>query len=56
MPNKDQLMAVGQSCSEYEREQVQAVRSCESCQNWAGETKMCKLDIFMEQLTNLDQT
>ncbi len=56
MPNKDQLMAVGQTCSEYDCSQENSQRSCESCNHWAGEQSMCDLDIFVEQLTSLDQT
>lgn len=56
MPSKKQMLSVGQSCSEYEPEDQPILRSCESCAHWTGEDKMCKLDIFVEQLTSLDQT
>ncbi|NLK08718.1 MAG: hypothetical protein GX316_08475 [Firmicutes bacterium] len=64
MPNQDQMMAVGQSCSEYtplqrglfaQRTNPEDV-SCENCIHWKGETEMCELDIYLEQLLNLDQT
>ncbi|HOB09406.1 MAG: hypothetical protein WAP20_07645 [Limnochordia bacterium] len=56
MPSKEQMKLVGQTCSEYERESEEAERSCESCRHWIGEQSMCELDIFIEQLTSLDQT
>lgn len=56
MPSLSDLVMVGEGCHSYSpvREKVQ--RSCESCEHWAGEEKMCNLDIFWEQLTSLDQT
>ncbi|HHT35574.1 MAG: hypothetical protein ACE3NC_02455 [Candidatus Wallacebacter cryptica] len=56
MPSKQQMLLVGQTCSEYERADENAERSCESCMHWTGEQSMCELDIFLEQLTSLDQT
>ena len=56
MPSKEQMRLVGQTCSEYEQEAENQVRSCETCLHWAGDRLMCELDIFLEQLTNLDQT
>ncbi len=56
MPSKQQLLLVGQTCSEYERETENVERSCESCVHWTGEGSMCELDIFLDQLTSLDQT
>ncbi|NLY10107.1 MAG: hypothetical protein GX020_00210 [Firmicutes bacterium] len=58
MPSKEQLEAVGQTCSEYVAVSTDEnlTRSCETCQRWGGEEVMCQLDIFLEQLVNLDQT
>lgn len=56
MPSKDQMRSVGESCSEYDASSSQNFRSCETCNHWAGEQRMCNLDIFIEQLQNLDQT
>lgn len=56
MPSKAQMRLVGQTCSEYEREAAAAERSCASCRHWVDEQSMCELDIFIEQLTSLDQT
>ena len=56
MPSKEQIDAVGESCSAYDSVDENAKRSCESCEHWRGESKMCALDIFTEQLVNLDQT
>lgn len=64
MPSKDEMMAVAQSCSEYTplaRGARAALQddlevSCETCQHWRGEEEMCDLDIYEEQLFNLDQT
>lgn len=64
MPNLEEMMAVGQTCGEYtpilrgpqasrpDPEQI----SCENCAHWQGEDEMCELDIYLEQLLNLDQT
>ena len=63
MPSQDEMMAVGQSCSEYlpiekgpwaSRPDPEEI-SCENCTHWQGEEDMCELDIYEEQL-NLDQT
>ncbi|NMB39011.1 MAG: hypothetical protein GX994_05500 [Firmicutes bacterium] len=56
MPSKEQLKSVGQSCGKFDRKDRNTVRSCESCVHWAGETAMCRLDIFLKQLESLDQT
>ncbi|NMB26050.1 MAG: hypothetical protein GX986_11015, partial [Firmicutes bacterium] len=64
MPNQDEMMAVGQSCSEYSPIQRGPLASkpapedisCENCMHWQGEEDMCELDIYEEQLLNLDQT
>ena len=64
MPSLDEMMAVGQSCSEYapthwsprsSRPDPEEI-SCETCVHWQGEDEMCDLDIYEEQLLNLDQT
>ncbi|NLL48781.1 MAG: hypothetical protein GX249_09355 [Firmicutes bacterium] len=56
MPSLMQMRQVGQTCSAYDAEDEAAERSCESCLHWQGESEDCELDIFWEQLTNLDQT
>lgn len=56
MPSLSDLRMVGQTCSAYEAEKENVERSCESCVHWAGEKEDCVLDIFWDQLTNLDQT
>ena len=56
MPSLMQMSQVGQTCSAYDAEDEAAERSCESCLHWQGESEDCELDIFWEQLTNLDQT
>lgn len=57
MPNRDQLMAVGQSCSEYVPVQTTDIEvACDTCKHWKGKEEMCELDIYLEQLLNLDQT
>ncbi len=56
MPSREQMKLVGQTCSEYDREDNAHERSCGSCVHWADERTMCKLDIFIKQLESLDQT
>ncbi|NMB45007.1 MAG: hypothetical protein GX998_01190 [Firmicutes bacterium] len=64
MPSLGEMMAVGQSCTEYTPTQwgPRASRpdpeeiGCENCVHWQGEDEMCDLDIYEEQLLNLDQT
>lgn len=56
MPSLMDMRMVGQTCSAYESEVEGAERSCDSCTHWAGEKEYCVLDIFWDQLTNLDQT
>ncbi len=56
MPSLVEMRHVGQTCSAYDAEDADAERSCESCEHWVGEKEDCELDIFWEQLTNLDQT
>ena len=56
MPSLSDLRMVGQTFSAYEAEAEQVERSCETCRHWGGEERDCILDIFWEQLTNLDQT
>lgn len=56
MPSKEHMRLVGQTCSEYEREAEDQERSCGSCIHWVDEQALCELDIFVEQLTSLDQT
>jgi hypothetical protein len=64
MPNLEEMRAVGQNCTEYtpihwgpkaSRREPEAI-SCATCVHWQGEEEMCELDIFEEQLLNLDQT
>lgn len=62
--NEDQLIAVGQSCRDFEpRAQgfISSVRStaaenisCEACKNWNG--TRCTINVFDKVLTSLDQT
>ncbi|HPT82513.1 MAG TPA: hypothetical protein PLM25_01360 [Limnochordia bacterium] len=56
MPSLSDMRMVGQNCSAYEPEGADVERSCETCVYWGGEARDCILDIFWEQLTNLDQT
>ncbi|HHT68810.1 MAG TPA: hypothetical protein GXZ85_06070 [Firmicutes bacterium] len=56
MPSMMDMRLVGQTCSAYDAGTEDSERSCESCLHWKGEHEMCELDIFWEQLTNLDQT
>lgn len=56
MPSLSEMRMVGRTCSAYEPEAEDVERSCETCVHWAGEEEDCSLDIFWEQLTNLDQT
>ncbi len=56
MPSKEQMRIVGQSCGQFDRKIKDKARSCEACTHWAGETDMCRLDIFVKQLESLDQT
>lgn len=56
MPSREQMKLVGETCSQYDAEQEEVTRSCHTCNHWAGEESMCELDIFLEQLTSLDQT
>lgn len=56
MPSLMDMRMVGETCSAYEAEAEDMERSCESCSHWGGEQEDCVLDIFWEQLTNLDQT
>jgi hypothetical protein len=56
VPSLMQMRHVGQTCSAYDAEDEEVERSCESCLHWKGEGEDCELDIFWEQLTNLDQT
>ncbi|NLM40652.1 MAG: hypothetical protein GX205_11435 [Firmicutes bacterium] len=56
MPSLEQMRMVGESCTEYDAISSEVERSCASCSHWDGEEEMCALDIFLEQLTNLDQT
>jgi len=55
MPSKEQMLSLGESCSEFERVEQAKIRSCESCVHWEGDERMCRLDIFIEQLQSLDQ-
>jgi len=56
VPSLMEMRQVGLTCSAYDAEDVDSERSCESCVHWKGEQEACELDIFWEQLTNLDQT
>lgn len=56
MPSTEQMKLVGETCSEFEAVLHDVSRSCETCVHWGGESEMCGLDIFSDQLTSLDQT
>lgn len=56
MPSTEQMKLVGETCSEFDAALDNVSRSCETCVHWGGEEGMCGLDIFLEQLTSLDQT
>lgn len=50
-------MAVGQTCTEYRPIQTTDLEvACDTCVHWKGEREKCELDIYEEQLVNLDQT
>lgn len=59
MTSQEQLKLVGMSCSHYHNNSSSMLsgpsfpRSCENCINWTGER--CKIDVFDEVLTGLDQ-
>lgn len=53
MPSKSQLLAVGETCSEFSPRMEQVQRTCEHCQHW--EKQVCRLGIFRNQLANLDE-
>lgn len=50
-------MAVGQSCTQYTPAQTTNPEvACDTCIHWKGDDEKCELDIYEEQLVNLDQT
>ncbi len=56
MPSWEEMRMVGESCSAYEAVGENVERSCGSCEHWVNDEEMRELDIFLDQLTSLDQT
>lgn len=67
MVNKDQLRAVGERCSDFSLDESlyrtptmsindAGVKSCEICRNWDVFNQKCKIDVFDDILSSLDQS
>lgn len=67
MVSTEQLKAVGRSCEDFELDPSRygnnlsmsvslQERSCEICQHWDVNRKICRIGVFDEVLTSLDQT
>ncbi|SNX55108.1 hypothetical protein [Thermoanaerobacterium sp. RBIITD] len=68
MANRDQLRAVGEMCPDftfddslYKNGSTMSIneaggRSCEICMHWDTKNQKCKIDVFDDVLTSLDQT
>lgn len=62
--SEDQLIAVGQSCRDFEARTRGFISStgsttaenisCDECKHWDGEK--CRINVFDKVLTSLDQT
>jgi hypothetical protein len=53
LASKAQLIAVGETCSEFNPRDEQVDRTCEHCSHWNDQE--CILEIFKRQLANLDE-
>ncbi len=67
MSNRDQLKAVGEMCPDFtfddslNKEATMSTeeslsRSCEICSHWDVRNQKCRIDVFDDVLTSLDQT
>lgn len=68
MANRDQLRVVGEMCQDFEYDESLSNngstmsidetggRSCEICKHWDTPSEKCKIDVFDDVLTSLDQT
>lgn len=68
MASREQLRAVGKMCSDFTFDKSlynsviamsvgnADVKSCEICQHWDVSKQLCKIDVFDNVLTSIDQT
>lgn len=67
MANRDQLKAVGEMCPDFSYDDSlgkasvmsmadSSSRSCEICTHWDVKNQKCRIDVFDDVLTSLDQT
>ncbi len=62
MGNMQEVMAVGENCPDFTRENsfeessLKGAKSCELCFHWDHNRSRCRIDMYDKVLTGLDQT